>query len=804
MMLRVRFYIFWFCLCLFLAGLSPAADRPAFTLKQVDARPGIAAFEIGDIDGDGRIEAIELAVDHHAFFARELSHEEVIGPALFQANSQFYMNFVKPIEIDATPGMELAIAYKDLMGDSAWLCIVAGTDKERILCRTEAVRGVNLNNRGGETEPSWNGSISQCLVADINRDGVPEIVLSVGVGFDLYPRGVYVYQYPSGLLLWRFLTAGNPNNIVISDANGDGFTETFFKTSATSNGAIVDDQSDTTADIFALDHTGRQIWRTGTGDRFEFSTSNIQVCDCDKDNVPEIYYSTMVRTGDLDRQVQVLEKHRASDNLFLQQRPFDAPHRFQQIMVGAVNNDSLTEILLNNGPSILNPVNLTTISEGPVPRSDIAYVGDLGQVMLMPNNPYVGDLTGGALVSGIILKAKDSLFIMDGGFRLLAVYGADYGRQIGAVKYFHSPVGGDYLGMLVSVGEAGNPGSILYVLAITPAEAAAVSAWWSGGRAPWAIVVVAFLLGIPTGILLHRVITRKPRSDANHLAVYEDLLSVLTAFGHGQAAGRNLTRLGFLFSNLPEAPKKIAGILPNIQSAVETYRSLTADQLDAIAGNGRRIRDLRSIIHELTNHTKQLNAFLRGSTPKLLSIDDLARLKVVVPRTIESIRQVIKRLEMQIKPIFGSDLIKVIPGVLISIAAIIREYNVKISQVVIVGDYRHLAYFPPTELAVVMDELITNACRAMKDAAVRHLSFRLEYTVDQVIIDVSDTGAGIAVDDPEVLFSREFSTKGPEGGFGLFHARQRIEHFGGKIRIHNNADGPGATVRMVFKGIPRE
>jgi signal transduction histidine kinase len=309
---------------------------------------------------------------------------------------------------------------------------------------------------------------------------------------------------------------------------------------------------------------------------------------------------------------------------------------------------------------------------------------------------------------------------------------------------------------------------------------------------------------MPAGLALRAAASRRHRPDTGSLSVYEDLLSSLMAFGHGQAAGRNLTRLSFLFSNVPEAPKKMAEILPNIQAAVVTYRSLTAEQLEAIAGNGRRIRDLRPMIGELTRYTKQLNASLNGAGLQPLSIEDVVRLKATIPRMIESIRQIIKKLETQITPMFGSDLIKVIPGVLSSIAGIIRQYSVKFSQVVIVGDYRHLAYFPPTELAVVLDELITNACRAMKDAPTRKLSFRLEYTVDQVIIDVTDSGTGVTVSDSEILFRRDFSTKGEEGGFGLFHARQRIEHFGGKIRIHNNADGPGATVRMIFKGIPRE
>jgi signal transduction histidine kinase len=802
--MRWMVYICWFCLCLFLTGLVPAANHLALTLKRIDSRPGMAGFEIGDIDGDGRIEEIELSADHCRFWAREFSREMVVGPAIYQVTSEYWINSVKPIEVDTTPGMELAIAYKDQLADSAWLCIIAGADKERVLCRTEAIHGVNLNDRDTKINPKWDGSIAQCFAVDLNNDGVREIVISVNTAFDLYPRGLYVYQYPSGRLLWRFPTAGNLSSVVFGDATGDGYTEIFLKTSASANGAIVGDQSDTTADIFALDYAGRQLWRMGTKDRFEFHTCNIEVGDYDGDSIMEIYYGMLLRADDFDRQVQVLEKHRAADNLFLQQHSFDAGHRFQQLIVGPIDGDSTPKLILNNGPTVLDPRNLATISEGPYLQGDIAYIGDFERITPMPSNAYVGNLGRGATTHAMIIRNRDSLHIVDGNFRLLTAYGAEYGRNIDAVRYFHSPVGGDYLGILVDAGDAEKPGNILYVLEVVPAGTEVISDWWTSGQVPWAVVFVAFLLGIPAGVVLLLLVTRKPRPDINHSAAYEDMLLALTAFGHGQAAGRNLTRLAFLFSNLPEAPKKVVEILPNVQSAVETYRSFTAEQLGTIAGNGRRIPDLRPVIDELATHTKQLHIFLSVSTPRQTSIDDLIRLKVVVPRTIESIRQVIKKLESQIQPAFGSDLIEVIPAVLISSAGSIRRHNVRISQVIMVGDYRHLVFFPPAELAVVIDELITNACRAMKDAATRNLSLRLEFTVDQVIIDVIDTGTGVEVDDPEILFSREFSTKGEEGGFGLFHARQRIEHFGGKIRIHNNADGPGATVRMVFKGISRE
>lgn len=803
MRVGIRWRIWWPAVCLLLAGPAAGGVSPSFALEQVDSRQGVALVDFGDVDGDGPTEMIELASDRYHFWVRRITHEAVLGPALYQANCDHRIGFVKPIEIDSTPGMELAVAYQDHAGDSAWVEIVAGNDKDRVLCRTQAVRGVNRTDRGATGELGWDGGISRCFAVDLNNDGEREIVLSVGVGFDLYPRGVYVYRYPSGSLLWSFITAGNPGELHFCDADGDGHQEIFFKTNATANGAVVGDQSDTTADIFALDNTGRVLWRMGTGDRFEYSSSGIAVCDCDKDSVPEIYYSTLARSDDYDRQVQVLEKHRASDNQFTGQRLFDASGRFRQIVIGGAGRDSLTEVLLDNGPSLINPATLATIADGSIPRTGIEYVGTLGLVTSMPESRYVGDVHSGAQSIGLVLKKEDSLYLMDGELHLLAVYGTEYGRHVDRVSYFRSPAGGDYLAILTEAGQPGGGGNLLTVLAIVPAKAAVVSAWWEG-QGVWPVGIVTFVMGIAAGIAYCRIVSRRRRRKTAHLAAYEDLLSALANFGHGQMAGRNLTRLAFLFSNLPETREKMEEILPNIRSAHEAYRSFTAGQLEAIAAHGRHIATVRTLIAELVQQTRQLNTLLVGAASAPLTIDYVLRLKDVVPRTIEAIRHDIKRLEGRMQAAFGADLIMVVPGVFLSMAGTLHRYGVKVSQITIVGDYHHLVFFPPAELAAVMEEVVANACRAMEESSRRHLSLRLEYTIDQVIIELTDTGAGLRVDDPEILFTRQREAKGKHGEYSLHHARRCIERFGGKISIRDNADGPGATVRMIFKGIPSD
>jgi sensor histidine kinase regulating citrate/malate metabolism len=104
----------------------------------------------------------------------------------------------------------------------------------------------------------------------------------------------------------------------------------------------------------------------------------------------------------------------------------------------------------------------------------------------------------------------------------------------------------------------------------------------------------------------------------------------------------------------------------------------------------------------------------------------------------------------------------------------------------------------------VLEELLTNACDAMADAKRKELSLNIEFGADEAIITLSDTGHGLPDADQETLFRRGFSTKPQGGGYGLYQFRQEVERFGGRLRLYNNSDGPGATAELILKTVNRE
>jgi signal transduction histidine kinase len=790
-----RFAPFILCASVLLSAeviLAGKDGRDSLALLRVDSRLNVADFYVVDLDGDGLDDFIELFADRRIYMARSFVRERLLGPAMYQANFNHLIISITPVDIDTLPGAEVAIVLRDNDGDSLWVRIVSGSDKRNVLCQTEAVHGKNISNGESHKNPGWDGSVRKCYFADLEGDGTMEVIMPLTVGFDLYPRGIYVYRYPSGKLLWKFRLAGNPFGLSFADVDGDGNPEIFLRTWACHNGAVYDNRMDTAAYAIAIDHLGNELWRTNLGDRFDFQTGNLHVCDCDNDDTLEVYYTVLVASEGYDQQIRLLQKHRASDNLFLKQRSFDADHRFREICSADLDDDGLEELVINDRPTILAPGDLSILKEAGFKLSEIGLIEDID-----------GNSDNGM---EMVLRKKDSLYVLNNELNLLAAYQAEYGGHIIKVKHFHTPFGKNYLGLIVSTQAPGLRNMVLCLMEVSqPIGVSRLTGLIYAHRLFWPSVVIAFVLGLPVGVILYRAF----RSSKRHRifkksAPYENLMTSLATFNHGQMAGKNLNRLSFLFGNLPDNPDRLEEIKPNIEAAIRAYQSFASLQLSDIAKHGERLKQVRPVIDDLVKQAESLNRLLENVSVRELTADNGGRYRSSIPKAVAGLKDIINQIRRVVRSHFTVDLIKVIPNVLSAVAGRLQAQKVGIAYILIAQDIRKPVFFSEAELAAVIEELISNACTAMTDAETKKLSMRVEYSEDEVAIAFSDTGHGVQVKDSEKLFSRDYSTRDEDGGYGLFNARQKVERFGGHITIRNNNDDPGATAKLVLKTVGDE
>ncbi len=743
---------------------------------------------MADLDGDGRPECIRLFEDRRTFMVNPLSRVALFGPAFYQGNSIYPIISIVPLDIDSLPGHELAIAKRNPAGDSLWVEIYCGYDKSLLLSSTEAVIGRDISDKGDLEMHGWDGSVSSVQAIDLDNDGVKELVVGVTVGFDLYPRGIYVYSYPSGKLLWRFLTAGAPSFPIFADADGDGFPEMYIKTITSSNGAVVNGRSDDTSYIYCLFHKGYPIWSQRLGDRFDFTTGDILVGDFDDDGTVDIYYTDLARSQDFDRQVRVLEKHRAINNEFLKQRSFDADQVYNQLIGARLDPDSGAVLILNNFVGLLRPSDLSIIRTGGFSKTTILAVADVD-----------GDRQG---TREIVVTTGDSLYILNSKLQIIGATEADPGCRFSTAVQFVRPEGAPCLAALQTPTSSDRP-SFIRVYDIGKASSAAPA---GPGKPIWPYAVMYGLAGFAAGILVGvtvRNVRHQFRSEPR-AAQYENLLTSLADFDHGRMAGKNLDRLLFLYSNLPDSADKLEKIRPNIHAAVDAYQAFTSTQLDNLAEYGGRLKPILSMVDQLRHHKSELDDLLKRYPVADLNLGESAKIQTGISGAISRLKTDIRQIRKAVQSYFSADLLRVIPTVLIATVAQLRQQRVGFRSITTQGGPLRLAFFSEAELASIYEELLTNACDAMEDSETKELSMAIEFSSDEVSIRLSDTGSGLGGVDPGQLFSRGFSTKGKRGGFGLYHARQQVERFGGRIRLYDNENGPGTTVELVLKAVIHE
>jgi DNA-binding response OmpR family regulator/two-component sensor histidine kinase len=115
-----------------------------------------------------------------------------------------------------------------------------------------------------------------------------------------------------------------------------------------------------------------------------------------------------------------------------------------------------------------------------------------------------------------------------------------------------------------------------------------------------------------------------------------------------------------------------------------------------------------------------------------------------------------------------------------------------------------MAYFDPDKMEKIIFNLLSNAFKYSPDNSVISITaFERENTnaEKEVIIEVKDSGVGIAKEHQEKVFERFFQIKQlrtqSTGGIGLFMAKAMIEQHDGTIEL-DSEEGNGSCFRLVL------
>jgi signal transduction histidine kinase len=102
----------------------------------------------------------------------------------------------------------------------------------------------------------------------------------------------------------------------------------------------------------------------------------------------------------------------------------------------------------------------------------------------------------------------------------------------------------------------------------------------------------------------------------------------------------------------------------------------------------------------------------------------------------------------------------------------------------------------------LLEWVIENLCKNAIDAMSGNgcITVEVSDTADKVVVDVTDTGKGIAKSQWDDVFTPGFTTKPRGWGLGLSLAKRIVEEFHkGRIYIKKSLPGKGTTFRIELK-----
>lgn len=125
----------------------------------------------------------------------------------------------------------------------------------------------------------------------------------------------------------------------------------------------------------------------------------------------------------------------------------------------------------------------------------------------------------------------------------------------------------------------------------------------------------------------------------------------------------------------------------------------------------------------------------------------------------------------------------------------VNRHNIKLERHY---DETPLIYADKHKLLQIIINLISNAKYALKEKADQNrlLQIMIYKNGTEAVIEIRDTGIGIAADDMPHLFEYGFKRRRGGHGFGLHHSALVANELGGRIKVNSEGPGKGATFQL--------
>ncbi len=734
-------------------------------------------FVMCDIDGDGRREFVEatgqklLGGELEDGFPKNRWEEHLAGSFMID-------------DEDSRFGV-----CRDFNGDRVEEIYFTAVSKDRLEWRfvvfdpasREFVVNAPLPVGEDRRKPDyWDGSYVACgFIDDADGAGNPAVVLARSSGYDATLRGICAVSPFTGEMIWEFVSGAQPSSrhVVVDDLDGDGKQEIIWGTTSPDNlgGRLVGGITDNRALLVILDSRGRLVLTRELGPMF--SRVLVRTADLDGDGTREIITCTANGSIGDNNQLTVWEgssgKIRATvrrEAAFRGVTVLPGPRPGSSWLVTGSNNGSLCRYLFHRDTLVLDRQVLQ--------ESDSVCI--VGACDFLPSpGPEIF----------VTIPFPNRLVLVNSALEFLAL---NTTGKHGA---------GDRIGIWPGKG----PEKVLVV-------ATSKSTWLIKGRANpisllavvrWSGAILVLVIGMAGMFLLGRSRGRRdsdirthnssPRLAADRQALfllYRELADVNHQIvGKAKGLARLLWLLEAYSSEMgasEELEQRIAQVLADFRESVHPILASILKQATDAGFEPDTVGATIPVLNSLARRIDEL--VVPGLDPARIAAarNDLGR-------EWAQVKNGFLQLHTAITDYFTTDPTRMIRGMLLVRAEEFARAGITAEFTGVQdGEEGPLAGIDSGDLRFVLDNLLDNAIRAMKDVSSGRLVVRLTREGQEISLRVTDSGHGIEPRLHQEIFSSRFSSR-HGGGHGLHRSREIMDRWGGEIILADSRPGKGTT-----------
>jgi len=217
-----------------------------------------------------------------------------------------------------------------------------------------------------------------------------------------------------------------------------------------------------------------------------------------------------------------------------------------------------------------------------------------------------------------------------------------------------------------------------------------------------------------------------------------------------------------LKNNLESLGEMSAGLAHEFKNAIATLQGY-AQLLQSLELNDKAQAAAGSLLNEVRNLSSMVTAFLNFARPQPLQLEQV------------SISELIDDCATELEPLF-------------------RELRV---ELIADADKSLMVRADERMLRLALLNLMRNGAEAIpEDKTERRVFVRAAREAEAVVIEVRDTGCGIATADLQKIFIPFFTTKAKGHGVGLALTHRIVTQHGGTLTAANSSEGAVFTVRL--------